>query len=412
MNRRNPPAKWVLPAVVNPPGRLCIQLQIPDERFHRAAFWGALLDLAAAYKWADDEAHTAKDVAKVWRRVIDQAVFTPCPDPDAGWGISLEDFMSQQIRISPDDSCIIQMWCIDHWEDWYNPTQCFAGGVTQPPPTEPPALGSCNTYFVTLAGNSQWVLPFPVNAGDTITVSEASGGWSDGTINWYCPNGGFYTLGACGAGSAPVGTDPIPTSSHMKLIGRIGASTYVNVYNTTYEVLTGVSDEQFLFQANDSSLEDNQGSVTFKVVACHKESAGCIVYPFDENDGGWQPIVPASGFGVWDAAGYWLSEYINVGGPCPEFEQMRIYHSYVGPLSKIIVHFDADQPGYLGASRDGAEPSAGPVIGLLSFLPGNDQIVEMIAATTVTDHIRVELARDCDADPDLHYRVHSITICP
>lgn len=270
MNRRNPPAKWVLPSVVNPPGRLCVQLEIPDERFHRAAFWGALLDLAAAYKWADDEDHTAKDVAKVWRSVIDRAVFTPCPDPDLEIGTSLEDFMSQQIRISPDDGCIIQMWCIDHWEDWYDPRECIAEGATQPGPSAPPASGECAQYFVTLQGRDQWLLPIPVTEGMTIEISNAAGGWTDGTVNWYCPNGGFYTLGLCGAGSAPVGTDPLPSVSHMKVIGQVGTSGgYFDALDTTYVVPVGTTDEQVTFQANDSTLTDNGGSISFRVTVCN-----------------------------------------------------------------------------------------------------------------------------------------------
>lgn len=69
--RRNEPAKWTLPAVINPEGRRCVMIEIPDERFHIAAFRGAMLHLAEAYKWADDPDHTAREVALVWRGIID-----------------------------------------------------------------------------------------------------------------------------------------------------------------------------------------------------------------------------------------------------------------------------------------------------------------------------------------------------
>jgi len=45
-------------------------LQVPNERFHIAAFRGALLDLASAYKWQDDPDHKAREVANVWKGVI------------------------------------------------------------------------------------------------------------------------------------------------------------------------------------------------------------------------------------------------------------------------------------------------------------------------------------------------------
>jgi len=70
MTRRNPPMKWVLPDVVNPPSRKCFTVLVPDEEHHIAAFRGALLALSSGYSWADDEAHTAKDVAAVWNDVV------------------------------------------------------------------------------------------------------------------------------------------------------------------------------------------------------------------------------------------------------------------------------------------------------------------------------------------------------
>lgn len=71
MPRRNPPAKWMLPDVVDPPDSICMSLQVPNNRYHIAAFRGALWNLASAINWADDIDHTAKEVAQVWRNVID-----------------------------------------------------------------------------------------------------------------------------------------------------------------------------------------------------------------------------------------------------------------------------------------------------------------------------------------------------
>lgn len=70
MARRNPPARWTLPEIVNPPTRKCFTILVPNEPYHIAAFRGALLNLASAYNWQDDLDHTAKDVANVWKSVI------------------------------------------------------------------------------------------------------------------------------------------------------------------------------------------------------------------------------------------------------------------------------------------------------------------------------------------------------
>jgi len=95
MNRRNPRAKWTLPDVINPLETMCVQIQVPKERFHIAAFRGALLNLASAAQWADDPDHTAKLVANVWRDVINSMTevcdgLTGCRDvrpqaPLVGW---------------------------------------------------------------------------------------------------------------------------------------------------------------------------------------------------------------------------------------------------------------------------------------------------------------------------------------
>lgn len=81
MNRKNALAKWTLPTIVHPETTKCIQIEIPDEQFYIAAFRGAMLHLQEAYKWADDEAHTAKQVALVWRDIIDNMDFG-CGVPD------------------------------------------------------------------------------------------------------------------------------------------------------------------------------------------------------------------------------------------------------------------------------------------------------------------------------------------
>jgi hypothetical protein len=77
MSRKNPPAKWVLPTTIDPPRR-CIQIQVPNDPAHVAAFRGALLALASAYNWSDDPAHTAREVALVWRDVVDNSLEWGC----------------------------------------------------------------------------------------------------------------------------------------------------------------------------------------------------------------------------------------------------------------------------------------------------------------------------------------------
>jgi len=77
--RRNPPAKWVLPDIVDPP-RICFMVPVPNDRKHIAAFRGALLNLASARHWQDDIDHTALLVAAVWQEIYDEVNMTCCDE--------------------------------------------------------------------------------------------------------------------------------------------------------------------------------------------------------------------------------------------------------------------------------------------------------------------------------------------
>jgi len=265
MTRRFPRAKWVLPDVIDPPERLCFTIEVPNNRLHIAAFRGALLNLASAINWQDDPDHTAKEVAKVWDKVY--LGVKACVECDTSTGIALEDILSQQIRISPDNSCIIQMWCIDHWEDWYNPLACVPGAVVQPGDGGELTPGECRTFEAVLQGNGKWLLPIQVNEGDVVTITGAAGVWNDGSLGWNCASGQVYILGACGASDAADVGDPLQTVNHMRLVAEVDGDFY-DAFNQTIGIPAGVTNENMTFQANDGSLEDNTGSISFTVEVC------------------------------------------------------------------------------------------------------------------------------------------------
>jgi hypothetical protein len=181
--------------------------------------------------------------------------------------IVLEDALSQQIRLKPEDNCIIQLWCIDHWEDWYNPLTCAAGAIEQPTDGDNIEPGECRQWSVSLRANEKWLLPAPVSEGDTIQISGATGAWNDGSAGWNCISGQVYILGACGADDAADAGDPLQTVNHMRLVANVDGSWY-DAYNQTIAVGAGVTDGKVYLQANDDSLSDNSGSVSFTVRYC------------------------------------------------------------------------------------------------------------------------------------------------
>lgn len=162
MARRNPPAKWVLPEVINPDTTRCFIINVPNERFHVAAFRGALLDLAAGYKWQDDPDHKAKDVALVWRGVIDnmedcgvtdfdvrQNEEEPCKlDKSTDGGETWTQFANLQLcppRLRPGTNGGIEWWDGTGWVPLPDQGDERQDGAYDPPWPTPPEgeTGNC-----------------------------------------------------------------------------------------------------------------------------------------------------------------------------------------------------------------------------------------------------------------------------
>lgn len=57
---------YELPETINP-DTITFCITVPDEDIHLRAFWGAMWTLTRAYNWANDDEHTALEVATVWR---------------------------------------------------------------------------------------------------------------------------------------------------------------------------------------------------------------------------------------------------------------------------------------------------------------------------------------------------------
>lgn len=286
MTRRNPPAKWVLPEVVDPPDHICITVPVPNDRMHIGAFFGALYNLTSARFWQDNTSHTALQVARVWRDIFDELKAGPC-SPPTNLGIAVED-CDLNLRIKPDDPCVIQIRCgEDSWEDWYDPRSCIPGAVTQPPPGGELPTGECLNYSVALQANNSWRLPISVSENYKITISNVNGAASDGTSTWYCPNGQPFVLGFCVGSPGHAMGDPDAVSYHMQLIATDGTNFY-GAFNTSFVIPPGTADTFVEFQLNDDPLADNRGSISFDVEVCN-QNANVITHIFDFTTGqhGW-----------------------------------------------------------------------------------------------------------------------------
>lgn len=304
-------SQYTLPAEVDPATSRCFVIRVPDDPFHVAAFRGALGNLASAYYWADDAEHTARLVAAKWQEVIS----------------GMEDCLEINIRLKPTDFCTLQLTTDGglSWSDVADLSDCANAAVTsgiddainsgrlapggQPGPSSPPAVTECMDFDVQLSAKDQWQLPFPVSTGDTIEITGAEGGWYDGGINavWYCADGRHYLLGTCGDVVPAESGDPFPSGAHMQLVGLTdGTPDYYDAYNTTITIPVLISNQRFFLQANDSSLDDNRGTIHFHVHYC-RAAVEVFLHTFDftgGSDEGWHAWTALPGQGAQSPQGW------------------------------------------------------------------------------------------------------------
>lgn len=265
MSRRFPRAKWVLPDVVDPDTSTCWAVPIPDDRFHKAAFLGALQILGSAASWGDDPDHTALAAAHVWREIADN--LAEC---------------APMVQFRHPDPCVLEA-SFDggsNWEPIFDASTCVDnlilsgryGQFGPSAPTQPQVPANCTSQRITLYANSAYQWPYLVNAGDTIVTNVIYGVWS-GTLNQFsdthCADGGFLdSFAQCGGTADPGHTgDPLPTANHMRLVANLDG-TWVDAYNASITVPGGVVDGVLQLQANDDVLLDNVGYAIIDIEVC------------------------------------------------------------------------------------------------------------------------------------------------
>lgn len=262
--------RYVLPIDVNPPTRVCFQVEVPNDIYHIAAFMGQIFALARWWSWELDAAHTAKQAAAVWMDIFDN--LKRCQPTIVGGGA--DEGNEQLIRQNPDNPCLLETsingtdWCA-----FADLSKCVPAG-SQPGSgsPQPKPGGGQQCYHASFEASNKWLLPYQVNTGDVIVVTNTHGAATDGTPSWFCPNGQTYFLGACSGGTSTSGGDPLNTQPHMSLIAKIG-STYYNMYNASLTVPSGVSNANVEFQLNDGTISDNYGNITFDVCVTNNAAA-------------------------------------------------------------------------------------------------------------------------------------------
>lgn len=272
-----------LPQNLHPVGWRCVTFMIPDDDEYEHIAYSTLYDqLALTWtNWKRTGDDTGSRLCRLWRAAL--ATWKRCEPPPTmpQIGADSEDFL---IRQNPDNPCQLQSsvdgatWCT--FADF---ALCVAGSLQssfQPGPQEQPPAGGCSEFDVTLNANNVYLSAIGVGAGDTVTITNLTGGWLGAPLDvWRCPTGQEYVLGACfGSPAAPSGSDKCPSIGHMKLIANDGTNCY-DASSGSFTIDSGIPNgTQLTFQANDADLTDNAGSASFHVKICKNAVPTTLYY--------------------------------------------------------------------------------------------------------------------------------------
>lgn len=313
MSKRNPRAKWVLPEVINPPKRICFQIQVPDEKYHIAAFLGALYNLTSAIFWADDVDHTAKQVAAVWQDIFDN-LSRQCVTEFINTYVGLEDNMPFFREVCEDGVCYLEFQCCpDEWVRLGRADQIPAGSAPGGGSNQPAPGGGTAVNCSQLQANGKIPLATLLNTGDVVSIT-ATGQGNDGTETaWRCPDGTVYSNGNCNSGTeVDTPGDPILTD-HMSLILNINGTFYAFT-SGSFTVPSGVSNGIGYIQVNDADLTDNSGSYTVCVTITNNQALSwCHILDFTISNYGF--IISPGAHGEWVLGTGWRGTDDGFGHP-------------------------------------------------------------------------------------------------
>ena len=117
---------WILPQTIDP-DRVCVQLNIPNDPDHIAAFWGALWELTYWNKWQRDPDHKGTEVAQVWKDVWLKAVADNSDFGRCGVG-------NFDVRQNTEEPCTLEKTTDgDTWEPFADLTLCLKESIVSTP---------------------------------------------------------------------------------------------------------------------------------------------------------------------------------------------------------------------------------------------------------------------------------------
>ncbi len=295
-----------LPDPPDPQKWICVQLMIPDNIGHKAAFLGAISNLATWRVWMRDTDHSGKIVAELWKKARRSVKFVKCEaSPNLGVAVGINP-MDDLIQVIEDSNghCLLQYRCCEG-ADWITVASLSdlntnpSGAGNQPAPG-----GGISQDCVTIYANQTYAIPVPVNTGDLIEITSASGKWSDQVARWLCIDGNLFFIDCTGVGGASgAGGDFLPSANHMSAIVRFSTGYFPLYPGASLIVPAGIVNEQPEILANKPAVNSGDGWIDICWKVTNNQAAtwtrtldfrlspnGFVFIPFGGgNQGQWTP---------------------------------------------------------------------------------------------------------------------------
>jgi len=359
-------SKWPLPDVVDPAEHWCFTVEVPKDRNHLAAFMGAMYTLSKPYDWQNDEDHTALEVGAVWLKIYNKLKADVCNLPDKGLPIAewIEE-MSLHCNIRWHDGKLqVTNGCdCDGLPIWVDVCSDGSDGtpdsVIQQDSGTRPAAGEEECFNRTLSAGKSWVIPFGLQNGDVIDVTNRQGAWSSNALAWVCTDGTPFALGVCSGSPYHDGADPDSTLFHGQLMLTIGSVNYSLTDGPV--VLSGLTGlNQGVVSGNLTVGAGGGGDISFKLCVTNGSTPPigdwCFYQDFTLSPYDWTARDLGSGpLAVWQAGTGWVPNagvnasaiYIERVSDPSDVSGADVWYIFAGDTSGTDIGIGSDTVGII-----------------------------------------------------------------
>lgn len=255
-----------------------------------------------------------------------------------------------------------------------------------------PLPGECREFSGTLRADGSYLIPVPLNEGDTVEISNVDGATNDNTITWWLQDGQIYFAGEAQGPVVFVPGDPVSGFPHASIIGSFdGGSTFFGVGTGLFTVPSGVVNQQLSLWVNFPMDLPRYGEYTFLVSVCNNATPPFThTWNLDTTTGAWIPDNDGGGDrAIWQpGVGY---------GNNPSYKPGRITIDYPNPGGSAVVE---SVTIFLSGPLTGPAPQIGLSVGSYSGVNNLGTAETIFSGLTATvGAMEIDVAED-DTNPN------------